>query len=139
MTAALQRGRTPPQQWVSGYDTLAIWWWGSSNARALGNAEHPFIAIAPGSTLGPIIGLNRTNSILMLNWIVWLNWIAWNRNVFLQIKPYLHLNCVLMLNWIIWNGTVFWDWNCTYTKLIVWYRTVSTFNCVGTKSELILN
>ena len=31
---------------------------------------------------GPIYGLNRTNSILMLNWILWVNWIAWNRNVF---------------------------------------------------------
>ena len=65
------------------------------HAGALGNVDHPFIAIAPRSTLawngstwlGPICGLNRTNCILMLNWIVWirtvwLNWIAWNRNVF---------------------------------------------------------
>ena len=44
---------------------------------ALGNAEYPFIAIAPRSTLaqsgstwwGPFYGLNRTNSILMLKWI----------------------------------------------------------------------
>ena len=28
-----------------------IWWWGSSNVGALGNAEYPFIAIAPRSTL----------------------------------------------------------------------------------------
>ena len=28
-----------------------IWWWGSCNARALGNAEYPFIAIAPRPTL----------------------------------------------------------------------------------------
>ena len=28
-----------------------IWWWGSSNARALRNAEYPFIAIAPRYTL----------------------------------------------------------------------------------------
>ena len=27
-----------------------IWWWGPSNAGALGNMEHPFIAIAPKST-----------------------------------------------------------------------------------------
>ena len=40
----------------------------TSNAGALGDAEHPFIAIAPKSTLarrgstwyGPIYGLNRT-------------------------------------------------------------------------------
>ena len=44
---------------VEGYDSprvswiwhKAIWWWGSSNAGALGNAEYPFIAIAPKSTL----------------------------------------------------------------------------------------
>ena len=60
------------------------------NAGALGNAEYPFIAIAPRSSLarsgstwkGPIYGLNWTNGIPMLNWIVWVNWIAWNRNVF---------------------------------------------------------
>ena len=28
-----------------------IWWWGSSNAGAVGNAEYPFIAIAPRFTL----------------------------------------------------------------------------------------
>ena len=27
--------------------------------------------------------------------------------MFLTIKPYLHLNCVLMLNWIILNRIVF--------------------------------
>ena len=45
-----------------------IWWQGSSNAGDLGNAEYPFIAIAPESTLtrsnttwkGPINGSNRT-------------------------------------------------------------------------------
>ena len=31
--------------------TLKIWWWGSSDAGALGNADYPFIAIAPRSTL----------------------------------------------------------------------------------------
>ena len=54
-----------------------IWWWGSSSAGALGNVEYPFITIASRSTLarsgstwyGPIYGLNRTNSILMLKWI----------------------------------------------------------------------
>ena len=30
---------------------LTIWWWGSSNAGALGNVEFPFIAIALGFTL----------------------------------------------------------------------------------------
>ena len=31
--------------------TLKMWWWGSSDGRALGNAEYLFIAIAPWSTL----------------------------------------------------------------------------------------
>ena len=47
---------------------MTLNWLGSSDAGALGNAEHPFIAIAPRSTLarsgstwfGPIYGLNRT-------------------------------------------------------------------------------
>ena len=30
---------------------LKIWWWGSTYARVLGNAEYLFIAIAPMSTL----------------------------------------------------------------------------------------
>ena len=68
---------------------------GSSNAGALGNAEHPFTSIAPRSTLGQIssaweghiYGQNRTKCRLIQNWIVWmrtvwLKWIAWNRNVF---------------------------------------------------------
>ena len=75
-----------------------------SNAGALGNAEHPFIAIAPRSTLarnsGSINGLNRTYCILTLNWIVWirtvwLNWIARNRNVLtIKLCTYAKLNCL---------------------------------------------
>ena len=42
--------RTPPQQ-VSWIWHETIWWWRSSNAGALGNAEYPFVAIAPRSTL----------------------------------------------------------------------------------------
>ena len=64
--------------WVSWIWHLTIWWWGFWNNGTLGNAEHPFIAIAPRSTLtlsgstwySPIYGLNRTNSILMMNGIV---------------------------------------------------------------------
>ena len=87
-------GTTPPPDWVSCM-WQTIWWWSSSITGALGNAKHPFIAIASrfslvrnGSTwLGPIYGLNRTNGILILNWIVcirtfWLNWIVWNKNGF---------------------------------------------------------
>ena len=62
----------------------------------------------------------RTKSILILKWIIWngtvfmLNWIVWNGTVF-------DIETVLMLNWILQN------------------RTVLTFNCVQTKSILILN
>ena len=41
----------PPTQWESWIWHKTIWWWGSSNAGALGNVEHLFIAIAPRSTL----------------------------------------------------------------------------------------
>ena len=46
----LQRGKTPPQ-WVSCIRHLTIWWRGSSEAGALGNAEHSIIAIATKTTL----------------------------------------------------------------------------------------
>ena len=46
----------------------------------------------------------------------------------------IELNCVLMLNWIAWDGTVF----CMLDR-IVCNRTVLTFNCVWTKTILILN
>ena len=49
LTAPLQMGKSPNE--CPGYDTKQFWWWGSSVAGALGNAEHPFIAIAPKSTL----------------------------------------------------------------------------------------
>ena len=48
---------------------------------------------------------------------------------------YLHLNCVL---WIIWNGTDF-DIENVLTLNYFLNRTVLTFNCVYTKSILILN
>ena len=57
-----------PHQRVSRIWLQTIWWWDSSNAGDLGNAEHLLIAIAPRSTLarsgstwlGPIYGSNRT-------------------------------------------------------------------------------
>ena len=49
----LSRGvRPPPLNEYLVYDTKDIWWWVSSDAGALGDAEHPFIAIVPRSTLG---------------------------------------------------------------------------------------
>ena len=35
-----------------------------------------------------------------------------------------------MLNGIVWNGTVFDIENVLTLKLIIWNRTVLTFNCV---------
>ena len=40
-----------PSQRVSWIWHETIWWWGSSNAGALGNVEYPVIVIAPRSTL----------------------------------------------------------------------------------------
>ena len=36
-----------------------IWWSGSSDAGVLVNAEHPFIAIAPRSTLARMVALDN--------------------------------------------------------------------------------
>ena len=47
----LYRGVSPPPRWVSWIWHVTIWWWGSNNVGALGNAEYPFIAITPRSTL----------------------------------------------------------------------------------------
>ena len=47
--ASLQRVKTPAKVCL-GYDTKQSDGCGSSNAGALGNAEYPFIAIAPRST-----------------------------------------------------------------------------------------
>ena len=45
-----RRVRTQPT-WVSLIWHETSWCWESSDSRALGNAEHPFITIAPRSTL----------------------------------------------------------------------------------------
>ena len=37
--------------WVSWMWHWTVWWWGSSDAGALGGAECPFIAVAPRSVL----------------------------------------------------------------------------------------
>ena len=46
----LCRGVRPPK-WVTWIWHSTIWWWCSSNAGVLGNADYPFIAITPRSTL----------------------------------------------------------------------------------------
>ena len=43
-----------------------------------------------------------------------------------------------MLNWMVWNGTVFNIETVLTLNLIVWNRIVLIFNCVETKSVLIL-
>ena len=47
-------GLNYPPQPVSWIWHKTIWWWGSSNAGNLGNAEYPFISIATRSTLAQI-------------------------------------------------------------------------------------
>ena len=49
-TAYLQRGKTYPTS-ILDMSLNGIWWWGSSIAKDLGNAEYPLIVIAPRSTL----------------------------------------------------------------------------------------
>ena len=141
----LCRGKRPPHKKneCPGYETKQsdgeVGPWGLG---ALGNTEHPLIAIAPRSlwlgVVAPIYGLNRTNGILMLNCIVWLNWIAWNRNV-LTIKPYLHLNCELMLNRIIWNWTVFDIETVLTLNWIVIYNCLNKLNSLKKKCLWQLN
>ena len=114
----------------------------------MGNAEHPFIAIAPKSILarnvstwlGPIYESNRTNcELIFLIRTVWLNWIAWNRNLFdnytvltFKLRTHAKLNCLK------WN--CFWYWNCTYTKLNFFYIELFCHLTVSKKeSVLILN
>ena len=122
-TAHLQRSNTP-SQWVSRRWHWTIWWWGSIDARALGNAEHLFIAIAPRSTLaqngsiwkGPIYGLNRTK----LRTCAKLNYL--NQNCLTKLnslkkKCFSQSNCVLEFKL------------CAYAELNL-YRTVLTFNCM---------
>ena len=58
-----------PRQRVSWIWFWIIWWCDSSNAGALGNAEYPFIAITPRSTIA-LMGQLELNCALMLNWIV---------------------------------------------------------------------
>ena len=85
---------------------LTIWWWGSSNTGALGNTEHPSIAILPGPLWPRGVAPDRVLSMgrIELKCILMQNWITWNRTV-------LTFNCVwtksiLILNWIVWISSV---------------------------------
>ena len=76
-----------------------IWWWGSSNPGALGNAEYSFIAIAPWSTSAGVVIPDRVLSMgqIELNCELMLNWIVCNRTVYVY-KMDLALN---NLQWLI--------------------------------------
>ena len=88
-TAPLQRGKTPPNE-CTGYDTkqsdgevpAMLELWGMQSTPSLPSLPGPLWPGVVAPDKGPIYGLNRTNSILILNWIVWVNWIAWKRNDF---------------------------------------------------------
>ena len=86
--------------------TLKIWWWGSSNAGALGNAEYLFIAITPRNTLGWSGSTRKGSSLDQIG-----------LNQVFESWQFLHLNCVFMLNWIARKRTVFTSNLSTYGKL----------------------
>ena len=98
----LCRGVRLPPPWVSSIWHKSIWWWGSSNAGALGNAEYLFIAFTLRCLLW--FGVVPPDKVLStgqieLNWVLMLNWI-------LEIELSWNLYCVLMLKWTVWNRIV---------------------------------
>ena len=86
----LCRGVRPLPNECPGYDTKQSDGEAPAVLEFWGMRSTPSLPLLPGSLWpgvvepdsAPIYELNRTNSILMLNWIVWVNWIAWNRNLF---------------------------------------------------------
>ena len=58
----LCRGIRPPHQRVSWIWHKTLWWWSSSDAGALGNAEYFFIAIAPRPLWVGVVAPDRTLS-----------------------------------------------------------------------------
>ena len=82
--------RPPSPMSVLGYDTkqsdgkvlAMLELWGMRSTPSFTSLPGPLWAGVVAPNKGPIYGLNRTNSMLMLNWIVYVNWIAWSRNVF---------------------------------------------------------
>ena len=86
----LSRGVRPPLNKCPGYDTkqsdgevpAMLELWGMRSTPSLPLLPGPLRPGVVAPDKGPIYGLNRINSIIMLNWIVWVNWMAWNRNLF---------------------------------------------------------
>ena len=69
--------------------------WGYSNAGALGNEEHSFIAITPRSTPAGVVAANKALSIGQLNCVLMLNGITWNRTIVIfKLHTYAKLNCL---------------------------------------------
>ena len=93
------RGTRFPQR-VSWIWHLTVWWWGSCDGGALGNAEYSFIAIAPRSTLPR--SSSTWSGQIGLNCVLTPNWIVWNRTV-LKFKQ----KTVLMINGIVWNRIIY--------------------------------
>ena len=84
----------------------AIWWWCSSNAGALGNAEYSSLLSLPDRLCPGLVAPDRVLS---------MGQIELNRGF--KSLLFLHLNCVLMLNWIAWNRFVLTSKLRTYTKV----------------------
>ena len=97
----LFKGVRLPQRlpWIRHY---TIWWWDSSNAGALENAEYSPL---PGPLwLGEVtpdevksIGKKGLQRLIMLNWIVWIDFFLH----LIECKPKKS-----SLKWIVWNITV---------------------------------
>ena len=130
MTASLQRCETP--QRVSCIWTRIIWWWGPSNAGALGNVEYPLVAIVPWSTMStnkcPWYDSNRVLSMgqTELNCAIIINWNAWNWTVFVCQTELFQIELFF-----------FYIETLPSHNLIDWNRIILTFNSI--KTILILN
>ena len=79
LTAPLQRGKTPTNECLV-YDTkqsdgevpAMLDFWGMRSTPSLPSLPGPLWPGVVAPDKGPIYGLNRINSILMLKWIVWV-------------------------------------------------------------------
>ena len=81
-------------------------------------------------------GMRSAPSLPSLPGPLWPGVIAPDR---VQSMCQIELNGVIMLNWIVWIRTVFDIETVHKQNWIVWNRTILTFNCVWTKTILILN
>ena len=97
ITQYLKKDLAQSAEAVEFSDYEIMWRWSSKNDGALGMAEYPFIAIAPGSTLVRVETPDRVLSVgqIELNCVRMLNRISWNRSVLIiKLHTYDKLNCV---------------------------------------------